>query len=215
MGLEAQYYLPLAAAFVRGRRPDAPDADDASVLRWGLEQADLRLSKLKRKSTLPRVGKVLGILRGLSPSGLVDVGSGRGTFLWPLLDAFATLPVTAIDNDPIRARDLEAIRDGGQSRLTVREEDARASTLDDGSVDVMTVLEVLEHLPDPHRLAARAVAIARRFVVVSVPSKPDDNPDHIQLFSVGSLRQLLLDAGAQSVDVTHVRGHMVAVARAR
>jgi 2-polyprenyl-3-methyl-5-hydroxy-6-metoxy-1,4-benzoquinol methylase len=129
------------------------------------------------------------------------------------MDAFARLPVTAIEPHPIRARDLMAVRRGGIDHLTVREEDARVTTLDDDSADVVTVLEVLEHLRDPHRLATRAVELARRFVVASVPSKPDDNPEHIQLFTPSTLEALLFDAGATSVDITHVRGHMIAVAR--
>lgn len=40
----------------------------------------------KRTAALPRVRKVLGILHGLGPESVLDVGSGRGVFLCPLLD---------------------------------------------------------------------------------------------------------------------------------
>lgn len=209
-----RYYLELAAAFVRGHRPAlrAEGCPPAELVERG--RADgLRLLKFKRNATLPRVAKVLGILRGLQPAALLDVGSGRGTFLWPLLHELPWLPVTALDADPRRVRDLLAVREGGVERLAVLHADACALPLPADAMDVVTALEVLEHLPEPSRAAAELVRVARRFVVVSVPSGPDDNPQHIQLFSPASLRALLLDAGAKRVQLEHVPGHMIAVAR--
>jgi SAM-dependent methyltransferase len=209
-----RYYVELATAFVLGHRPalQGEALPPAAVLERGLAEG-LRLHKFKRNATLPRVAKVLGILRGLLPSDLLDVGSGRGTFLWPLLHELPWLPVTALDADPRRVRDLGAVRDGGVERLRVVQGDACALPLESDAVDVVTALEVLEHLREPSRAAAEVVRVARRFVVCSVPSGPDDNPQHIQLFSTESLRALLLDAGAKRVQVEHVPGHMIAVAR--
>jgi len=99
--LPARYHLDPAAAFVRGKLADAPDLPPADLVRHGLK-AGLRLHKFKRTSGLPRVRRVLGVLRGLAPADLLDVGSGRGVFLWPLLDAFPELRVTAIDRNPQR-----------------------------------------------------------------------------------------------------------------
>src|SRR5687768_10010364 len=104
-------YEALAAAFVRGSRPDAPALPDDALLAWGRAEG-LRLHKFK-ETTLPRVDRVLGWLRGLQPASLLDVGSGRGAFLWPLLAAFPELPVTAVDPHPVRARDLRAVSAGG------------------------------------------------------------------------------------------------------
>src|SRR3954453_17634663 len=106
------YYQRLAAAYVRGTLghaatfsvPDAvasdlfaapldelaPDQLQA-IIQLGLDSG-LRLHRFKRTMALPRVNKVLGILHGLQPETLVDIGSGRGAFLWPLLDAFPHLP---------------------------------------------------------------------------------------------------------------------------
>jgi hypothetical protein len=79
--------------------------------------------------------------------------------------------------------------------------------------DVSTALEVLEHQHDPLPLAREAVRIAARFVIVTVPSKEDDNPEHIQLFTGESLNALLFKAGAQSVKIDYVLNHMIAIAR--
>jgi hypothetical protein len=81
------YFTELAAAFVRGRLPDAPPLPAGELIALG-RRAGLRLHKFKSNAGLPRVRRVLGVLRGLAPADLLDVGSGRGTFLWPMLDAF-------------------------------------------------------------------------------------------------------------------------------
>jgi ubiquinone/menaquinone biosynthesis C-methylase UbiE len=209
--LAGRYYLDLAAAFVRGHLPDAPPLDAAGLVRHGLE-AGLRLHKFKRTDGLPRVRKVLGILRGLGPADLLDVGSGRGAFLWPLLDAFPWLPVLAIDQKPQRVADLHAVRAGGVERLSAARMDATRLALADHGVDVVTFLEVLEHIPAAARALAEAVRIARRFVVVSVPSKEDDNPEHIHLFDRQALGRMFANAGAARVRFDAVLNHLIAVA---
>ncbi len=207
--LAGRYYLDLAAAFVRGKLSPDPALSAAELIRLGLH-AGLRLHKFKRNDSLPRVRKVLGVLRGLGPADLLDVGSGRGTFLWPLLDAF---PVTAIDRQDRRVADISAVNAGGIARLAAARMDATALALADDSVDVVTLLEVLEHIPEPHRAIAEAVRVARRFVVVSVPSKADDNPEHIHLFDRPTLHSLFANAGAARVSFDQVLNHIVAVVR--
>jgi len=210
---DGRYFTRLAAAYVRGKlgRADARLSPEA-LIDEGLA-AGLRLHKFKRNAELPRVRKVLGILRGLAPSSLIDLGSGRGTFLWPLLDAFPQLNVTAVDIDPSRVADIDAVREGGLSNLRAIRADAEALKLEDKQADVVTALEVLEHLNDPARAAAEAVRAARGYVVASVPSKEDDNPEHIQLFDRRGFERLFLEAGARGVKIEFVLNHMIAVAK--
>jgi 2-polyprenyl-3-methyl-5-hydroxy-6-metoxy-1,4-benzoquinol methylase len=106
---------------------------------------DYACTSFKVNSELPRVQRILGILRGLAPENLLDVGSGRGTFLWPLLAAFPELPVTAVDSSERRSSDLAAVRRGGIERLNVVRMDAEHPVFVAGSFDVVTILEVLEH----------------------------------------------------------------------
>src|SRR5215472_7348436 len=106
MPQETPYYTSLAAAYVRGRLGVSMPADLLEVPLEELsetqldaviavgQEAGLRLHRFKRTMGLPRVRKALGALRGLAPESLLDVGSGRGAFLWPLLDAFPDLPIT-------------------------------------------------------------------------------------------------------------------------
>ena len=208
--MDERYYDELAAAFVRGRLGPADDSDVAATLARG-RAAGLQLHKFKRAVELPRVRKVLGVLRAMAPETLLDVGSGRGTFLWPLVDALPSLRVTAVDVSARRAADLHAVHKGGLTRLHALRMDARRLAFADASFDGVTLLEVLEHMPSPERAAAEALRVARRFVVASVPSKPDDNPEHIHLFDEPALRRLF--AGAARVTCEWVLNHVVVVAR--
>src|SRR5687768_11032523 len=106
--LDSHYYIDLATAFVRGRFPNAPDQPPDQLISFG-RQAGLRLHPFRRTQELPRVRKALGVLRGLGPADLLDIGSGRGTFLWPLLDAFPYLDVLSIDQKEAIAADLDAV----------------------------------------------------------------------------------------------------------
>jgi hypothetical protein len=80
--LGQRYHLDLVTAFVRGRLPQTGHLAPHEAFEAG-QRAGLRLHTFKRTTMLPRVRLVLGMLRGLAPDSLVDVGSGRGTFLWP------------------------------------------------------------------------------------------------------------------------------------
>jgi 2-polyprenyl-3-methyl-5-hydroxy-6-metoxy-1,4-benzoquinol methylase len=224
----------LAAAYVRGRlgaeagdplgplgsldslvtRPleTLSDADCDALIATGVE-AGVRLHRFKRTMELPRVRRVLGILRGIQPQNLLDIGSGRGAFLWPLLDAFPFLPVTALDSLALRVTDLQAVRDGGVLALCAVRGDATALPFADRVFDVVTALEVLEHIPDTERALAEVCRVARRFVVVSVPSKADNNPEHIHLFERSALIALLQRHGAERVTTEYVLNHLIAVAR--
>lgn len=211
MSAASHMYLGLAAAYVRGSLPDARGLGDEEAVAHAKAQG-LRIHRFKRNAELPRVRAAVGVIRSFCPGNLLDVGSGRGAFLWPLMDAFPWMPVTSLEADPERHRQLACVSAGGADMLTALNGDVRRAPFDDGSFDAVTVLEVLEHLPDPEKAVAECVRVAGRVVVASVPSKPDDNPGHIQLFTPDRLERMFLDCGALTAKIDHVPGHMICIA---
>jgi len=222
-------HVDFAAAFVRGRLiqgdsiPLPQELTECDLDRLTTDQkcqiyragqaCGLRLTKFKRTMGLARVNKVLGILSSLTPTSLLDVGSGRGAFLWSLLDEFPSLPVTAIDHDPQRASDLKAVHAGGIFRLTGAEMDLCNLKYSNNEFDVVTVLEVLEHIPNFQQAIAEALRVARRFVVASVPSKSDDNPEHLHLLTRDLLTNAFEQSGCTSLKFDSVLNHLVLVAK--
>lgn len=222
-----QYNTLLAAAYVRGigqsegkpvLSPELMQAPLEALTDGELAQltgagsrAGLKLYPFKEKEDLPRVSAVLGFLRGVQPESLLDVGSGRGAFLFPFLREFPEVPVTAVDLLPHRVELLAAVAKGGISRLTALRQDICAWDAPDGSFDVVTLLEVLEHIPEVERAVEAAVRLARRYVVVTVPSKPDNNPEHIHLLTKEKLTGLFHAAGCDRLTFGGVNGHLTAV----
>jgi 2-polyprenyl-3-methyl-5-hydroxy-6-metoxy-1,4-benzoquinol methylase len=207
---DASHYLALAAAYCRGRVGEAALDDEAAVAAG--QEAGLRLHRFKRTAGLPRVRRVIGALRSLAPGRLLDLGTGRGVFLWPLIDEIPGLRILATDRLAHRVAELAAVGRGGLDRLEVARMDATRLAVSEQAFDVVTALEVLEHIPDPAAAVREAMRAAARAVVATVPSHEDDNPEHIHLFDGARLQSMFLEAGARRVSIDHVRGHIVAVA---
>lgn len=222
-----RYEEKLAATYVRGMGRQNPallppalletpleglSQDEMEAIVHAGEDAGLRMYHFKKKELLPRVKAVLGFLRSVQPESLLDVGSGRGVFLFPFLNQFPWTEVTAADILPHRVQMLQAIADGGIGNLTVLEQNICDWSEEERRFDVVTLLEVLEHIPDVGLAVANAVRLARRFVVVSVPSHPDDNPEHIHLLTKDILTELFTRAGCTKLHFDGVNGHLILIA---
>ena len=184
----------------------------------GIKEAPERKEHyFKVKDDLPRVQVVLGFLHGIVPAGqcqtLLDVGSGRGVFLFPLLRDFPEMEVTSLDILPHRVELLQCLHDGGVGNLHPIQADICTWDAPDKSFDVVTMLEVMEHIPDTEAVVRNAIRLARNYVIVSVPSKPDDNPEHIHLFTNDDLQRLFLESGCREVKFMSVTNHRVMVAK--
>ena len=196
--------LPMMAAYVRGALPGSGPLFSKPL--GDLTEEDCAV-------LLARVRMTMGFLRGVHPESLLDVGSGRGVFLFPFLREFPWVPVTSLDLLDRRVDMLRAIHDGGVDNLHPLRQDICAWDAPDASFDVVTLLEVLEHIPDVQAAVKNAVRLARRFVAVTVPSKPDDNPEHIHLLTKDILTSLFQNAGCGSLRFDGVPGHLFLIAR--
>ncbi|MCB1053430.1 MAG: class I SAM-dependent methyltransferase [Acidobacteria bacterium] len=199
------YYDTLLQAYLIGRLGEKPP--HLSWLEFA-QQHEVRVHRFKQNN-LQRVQKVIGILQALWPSDLLDIGSGRGTFIWPLLDAMPHLPVTATDLDPEKVAIFQTVQKGGIDQLSGQIMDiAHPQSM---RADIVTALEVLEHLVQPQIAIQNLVKMAQRFVVFSVPSKPDNNPEHLHLFTAKQLETWFFAVGAKQVRVEYVLNHMIGV----
>ena len=96
--------------------------------------------------------------------------------------------------------------------LTVRQADATNLPFVDGAFVVVNMLEVIEHISAAGQAIREAVRVARRHVLLSVPSKPDENPEHIHAFSVDDVRNMLADADVTQVKIQQAPGHLLILA---
>ena len=224
-----RYHLKSAAAWLRGHsiRTGIPridtellemplevltDEELAAIVQAG-EAAGLKLYPFKSdKADLPRVRQVLSFLRGVEFDTLLDVGSGRGVFVLPFLDAFPHVQVTSLDLLDKRVTFLNDLSRGGYRQLTAHNQNICDEPFPENSFDVVTLLEVLEHIPQVEKAIAAAVKMARKYVVVSVPSKPDDNPEHIHLLTKDILTNLFAAEGCTKLHFSGVNGHLILVA---
>lgn len=222
------YYKTLATAYVRGcteknkiklrnELKSVPlelltEEQAEEIISVG-NRSGLKMYRFKRKEDLPRVKMALGFLKGVYPENLLDVGSGRGVFLFPFLRDFPNTNVTSIDLLRHRVGFLHAMKLGGIDRLTTLQKDICLWNAPDKSFDIVTLLEVLEHIPDYEKAVQNAVRLARRYVVVSVPSKPDNNPEHIHLLTKEKLTAAFEQADVAKLQFSGVNGHLFMIVK--
>ena len=157
---------------------------------------------------LARTQRTLGFLHSISFGTMLDIGSGRGVFLIPFMKEFPMVQVTSLDLLEKRVAFLNELADGGFGQLHAEQKDICSQPFPDNSYDVVTMLEVLEHIPKVEKAVAAAVNMARQYVVVTVPSKPDNNPEHIHLLTKDRLTKLFREAGCTRLHFDGVEGHL-------
>ncbi|MFH0885420.1 MAG: class I SAM-dependent methyltransferase [Candidatus Micrarchaeota archaeon] len=107
----------------------------------------------------------LGLLDGIAPRRMLDVGCGEGEFIASFSKRFPSTQIIACDIDPL------ALSDAGKTcpRAILREGDF--SAMDFEPVDLVVMLEVLEHSPDPKAMLAKAAKLAGKNgkILISIP----------------------------------------------
>ena len=226
---EERYDIRAAAAWILGhaKRTGIPSLPDELLRKTGNEcseeellqivlagrAAQLKLYPFKAGTQmLQRTRRTLGFLHSISFETMLDVGSGRGVFLIPFMKEFPWVRVTSLDLLEKRVTFLNELADGGFGPLHAEQKDICDQPYPDNSFDVVTMLEVLEHIPAVEKAIASAVKMAKQYVVVTVPSKPDNNPEHIHLLTKDKLTRMFEAAGCARLHFDGVEGHLFLVA---
>lgn len=202
----------LASALLKKPLDELTEDEMEQIVAAGCEVEDKLYYFKNTHEEMARVRRVLGFLRSVQFDSLLDVGSGRGVFLLPFMSEFPWVGVTSVDILPRRVQYLQDLSAGGLTQLTAMQADITAMSLPEKSRDVVTLLEVLEHIPQVELAIASAVKITRKHVVVTVPSKPDNNPEHIHLLTKDKLTAMFAAAGCTRLRFDGVNGHLFMVA---
>lgn len=113
--------------------------------------------------------EVCRALAGLVSPTLLDVGCGEGYVLRRLREARPELVLLGIDGD---RQALALARALGPDVATFWQGDASHLPFRDHSFDMLTCLEVLEHLKEPRRALDELARVSRRYALLSVPHQP-------------------------------------------
>ena len=227
--LEARYDIKTASAWMLGhaRRTGVPELPErlrcltadacteeelCRIFAAG-KAAGLKVFPFKNGTqVLARTKRTLGFLHSVAFETMLDVGSGRGVFLIPFMKEFPWVRVTSLDLLEKRVSFLNELADGGFPQLHAEQKDICDQPFPAHSFDVVSLLEVLEHIPAVEKAVTAAVNIARQYVVVTVPSKADNNPEHIHLLTKDKLTELFRAAGCTRLHFDGVEGHLFMVA---
>lgn len=194
-------------------------AEFADACGKGMPERDcLKYFKRYDSKELPRVTKIIGMLKSINPKTIVDVGSGRGRLLWPMAHNLPNANIICVDSFDWRTDVIKAVGLGGVKRISAIHADICSSGLPDDSADVVVASEVIEHIPNPQFALSEMLRISRKHFIATVPSKADDNPDHLHLFTSESFCAMA-DVAAEHISkrvsrivVDYVPNHMTVFA---
>ncbi len=221
------YYQRFSSAMVRGSLKekyqshalfgkileDLTEEEHLQLFQIG-EQNNLKLNFFQRIEALPETTKILDVLRGISPDNLLDVGCGRGAFVWRLLDEYRSLPITAIDKSEARINSIKSVIHGGVNSLKVKMMDVTdLSEFPASHYDVTTALKVLEFIEDVEKAISEICRVTKRFVIVQFPVHQDNNPEKKHFFTPEQMKEMFDKCNVMQTKIEKVSNYHVLVAR--
>jgi len=214
MSYQDEYYWSVARPYIEAATGCSGDDDEIFA---AARKADLPVHYLKRIAN-PRIDRAAGMIKAVWPRTLLDVGTGSGYLIWRLQEEMFGLEMAAVDIKEHRARLVQSICAAAKIRCRVSKADGADLPFDTDSFDAACLFEVLEHVENPVPVMREALRVSRRDVFLSVPCKPDDNPQHVRLFTEGTLKKLIAEAAGVNPPLTVVtkdRNHYYAFASKR
>ena len=143
-----------------------------------------------KNSKLPRVEKVIGMLKGIKPPSILDIGFGRGKFLYPFLEEFGNYNITAIEKSISSIQEALYLNKEGYPNLTLSFSDLFDNEWKNKTFHTITALEVMEHIENTEKFLDECIRLAYKWLILSVTSKEDNNPEHIHLFTEEKINHL-------------------------
>lgn len=207
--ISEKYYIDFVKEYLKNFINDVSSLNNEEIIEKSiLHEIDIHMFK-KSPRSIPRIIKTIGIIKQIHPLSLLEIGCGKGVFLWTLLKEFPNMEVTAIDKNKNNIDRLKKVNHNNKFNLKIFEEDISLKKSYDklGLYDMVTMLEVLEHIPDWNAAIYNAVNLTRKWVIISFPSKPDNNEDHINLLFNENICKILKKYGMNSVKEDYVNGH--------
>jgi 2-polyprenyl-3-methyl-5-hydroxy-6-metoxy-1,4-benzoquinol methylase len=145
----------------------------------------------------------------LQPTSVLDVGCGEGVVTERFASLLPHASIMGVDaDDAVLATDWAVRR---QKNLTFQVASGYSLPFRDRTYDVVTAIEVLEHVERPDAVLAEMTRVARRALVVSVPREPawriahfaagrnirsfGNTPGHINHWSSAGLAKLVSQNG--------------------
>ncbi len=165
-----------------------------------------------------RVRAIRRALKGV-PSRIMDVGAGLGFYLARLAAAFPDAEAIGVDTSP------QAAEAAGRQGVRILAQPFENLELDAGSVDVLCMNHLLEHLSDPGAFLSKAHGLMKPggILQVEIPRLdgwarrlfgrwywPHLPPQHLQLFSRNGFQTLLEHHGFDVVS-QHTSGYPATV----
>ena len=118
-----------------------PNINDDELIKYCRKELNIpKLHCFKNINDPPliRVKKLIGFMKTISLSTVIDFGTQRGALLWPIMNAFPHINYVAVDLDPSIINYLNCVKNGGVSNLTVLNCDiTKTIPLPDSSVDIV------------------------------------------------------------------------------
>ncbi len=109
------------------------------------------------------------LARSIAPRTILDVGCGEGYMLEAFVEGGVTAELRGVDLSEQAVEDARA-RLGPRARVELQ--DARALVDLGETFELVMMLEVLEHIPEPGQMLPILDALATRHLLLSVPWEP-------------------------------------------